>query len=147
MMAASAGWKASSRTFPFIPYRRHQGIRHVPAFTRPQFPQNPSLAIRFMACHDAGFASAGHTRNSGLQPMGMRSSEQYGLTWERIDLTRKQVTMPVSKNGKTRHIPLNSIVVAAFKALQQRSLDGSGAVFVNMHGEALQGYKLGLTRR
>ena len=48
---------------------------------------------------------------------------------------------PKSKNGKTRHIPLNSAAVAAFKTLQQRSLDGTGPVFVNMHGERLKGYK------
>jgi integrase len=71
---------------------------------------------------------------------GMRPSEQYGLTWSRVDLTRKLITIPKSKNGKTRHIPLNSTALAAFKDLARRSLDG-GPVFVNMQGEQLQGYK------
>jgi site-specific recombinase XerD len=50
-------------------------------------------------------------------------------------------TIPKSKNGKTRHISLNSVAVAAFKVLQQRSLNAAGRVFVNIHGEPLQGYK------
>ena len=74
--------------------------------------------------------------NSGLRP-----SEQYGITWEHIDLDRRFVTIPKSKNGKTRHIPLNSTAVAAFKVLQQRSSACAGPVFVNMQGERLQGYK------
>ena len=74
--------------------------------------------------------------NSGIRP-----SEQYGLTWERVDLTRKVITIPKSKNRRTRHIPLNSVAVTAFKALQRRSLDGAGPVFVTMAGEPLRGYK------
>ena len=74
---------------------------------------------------------------------GMRPSEQYRLTCDRVDLERRFITIPKSKNGKTRHIPLNSAAVAAFKLLQLRSLDGAGPgpVFVNMQGERLTGYK------
>ena len=61
--------------------------------------------------------------------------------WDRVDLDRLIVTIPNSKNGKTRHIPLNSTAVAAFKVLRQRSLASAGRVFVNMQGERLQGYK------
>jgi integrase len=50
------------------------------------------------------------------------------------------VTIPKSKNGNTRHIPLNSVAGAAFKILQQRSLDSAGRVFVNIHGEPLHGH-------
>ena len=71
----------------------------------------------------------------------MRPSEQYGLTWNRVDLVRRQITLPKSKNGKTRHIPLNSASLAAFKALRVRSSDGPCPVFVNMLGEPLKGYK------
>ena len=72
---------------------------------------------------------------------GMRPSEQYGLTRDRVDLTRKIITIPKSKNGRMRHIPLNSVSVAAFKALQQRSLDGAGPVFASIRGKPLEGYK------
>lgn len=82
--------------------------------------------------HMPEFAVALHT--------GMRPSEQYGLTWDRVDLVRRLVTIPNSKNGRTRHIPLNSVALAAFQELFGRS-QGSGKVFVNMHGEPLKGYK------
>jgi integrase len=72
---------------------------------------------------------------------GMRPSEQYGLTWDRVDLFGRRVTVPRSKNGKARHIPLNSEALAAFKVLTQRSLNGAGPVFVNLKGEKLEGYK------
>lgn len=71
----------------------------------------------------------------------MRPSEQYSLISSRVDLALQLVTIPEGKNGKTRHIPLNSVAVAAFQAIQQRSLNASGPVFVNIHGEPVQGYK------
>src|ERR1700722_5730574 len=72
---------------------------------------------------------------------GMRPSEQYSLTWDRVDRFGRRVTIPRSKNGKVRHIPLNSKALAAFKALTRRPADGTGAVFVNLKGEEVQGYK------
>jgi len=71
---------------------------------------------------------------------GLRPSEQYGLTWDRVDLARKVITIPRSKNGSTRHIPLNSVALSAFRELFKCS-NGQGRVFVNMQGEALKGYK------
>jgi site-specific recombinase XerD len=69
---------------------------------------------------------------------GMRPSEQYSLTWDKVDLTRRFVTISHSKNGSARHIPLNSVALAAFKTLQKHA---GTAVFVTMRGEPLQGYK------
>jgi hypothetical protein len=46
---------------------------------------------------------------------GMRPSEQYSLIWSRVDFARQLVTVPEGKNGKTRHIPLNSVAVVALK--------------------------------
>jgi integrase len=71
---------------------------------------------------------------------GMRPSEQYRLTWDRVDLVRKLVTIPRSKNGNTRHIPLNLIALAAFQLLFDCS-SGQGQVFANAKGLPLKGYK------
>jgi integrase len=71
---------------------------------------------------------------------GMRPSEQYDLTWERVDLVRRIVTIPTSKNGEARYVPLNSVALRAFQYLFERS-SGEGYVFVNIHGERLKGYK------
>jgi site-specific recombinase XerD len=55
-------------------------------------------------------------------------------------LSRKLITIPKTKNGSTRHIPLNSVAEAAFHDLFARSR-GEWRVFVNMQGEPLRGYK------
>jgi hypothetical protein len=46
---------------------------------------------------------------------GMRPRGQYGLDWSRVDLTRNFVSLPKTKNGKTRHIRLNAVAVAPSK--------------------------------
>jgi site-specific recombinase XerD len=51
---------------------------------------------------------------------GMRLSEQYGLTWQAIDLTRKEIKLAKTKNYNARVIPMNSTVQAAFTELHSR---------------------------
>ena len=50
----------------------------------------------------------------------MRPSEQYGLKWDRVDLMRHLISIPRSKNGKARHIPLNTEALGAFTELSKR---------------------------
>ena len=57
-----------------------------------------------------------------------------------MDLIRKLITIPKSKNGKTRYVPLNTVALTAFDKLFACS-NGQGRVFVNMNGEPLKGYK------
>lgn len=74
---------------------------------------------------------------------GMRRSEQYGLTWDCVDMERRQLTIPRSKHGGIRYVPLNDAAMAALKALNGRS-DGTGPVMVaaaSGHGYA-QGHAL-----
>lgn len=52
------------------------------------------------------------------------------------------MTILRSKNGKPRHIRLNSDALAAFKMLAQRSPEAAGPVFVNAKGEKLEGYSV-----
>ncbi len=100
---------------------------------------SPEEESRLRAAIEAG--AAGHTAEFEIAlHTGMRPSEQYGLTWDRVDLIRRFVTIPKSKNGKMRHIPLNSTALAAFQGLFSRSR-AEGPVFVNTHGKTLKGYK------
>src|ERR1017187_611788 len=50
---------------------------------------------------------------------GMRRSEQFTLRWENVDFRARTLTIPRSKNGLTRHIPLNDraldILMARYK--------------------------------
>ena len=69
---------------------------------------------------------------------GLRLGEMYGLAWENVNLTRRVLTIPRSKNGETRHVPLNSTALTALAELRKRS-DGTGAVIRNLRGELLAG--------
>jgi site-specific recombinase XerD len=62
---------------------------------------------------------------------GLRKSEQYRLDWHHVDFERKVLTVPQSKNGETRHIPLNSSALASFVLLKRHS-GGSGRVFLSV---------------
>ena len=61
---------------------------------------------------------------------GMRRSEQYGLTWEFVDLEKKILTIPRSKHGGVRYIYLNDTALAALQLVWKFS-DGKGMVFKN----------------
>ena len=57
---------------------------------------------------------------------GMRRGEITQLTWSDIDLVKKILTVRAgyAKSGKTRHIPLNSEVLAVLKQWKQQQPDG-----------------------
>jgi integrase len=60
--------------------------------------------------------------------------------WDRVDLQRRDIFIPKSKNGNARHIPLNDEALAAFKLLRARSV-GQERVFISKREEPLGGYK------
>jgi site-specific recombinase XerD len=65
---------------------------------------------------------------------GMRRSEQYGTEWPNVNFERRMVTLPRSKHGEKRHIPLNAAALAAFKVLLP-NMATSNFVFLNMQGD------------
>ena len=69
---------------------------------------------------------------------GMRLGEMYSLTWDGVNLGRKVLTIPRSKNGEMRHIPLNTAAISALEAFRKRG-DGTGKVIRNLNGEPLAG--------
>lgn len=64
---------------------------------------------------------------------GIRSGEQYRLLWSDVDLQAHQLTLRETKNGTTRHVPLNTVASGAFQTLWERS-QGEGRVFMGEHG-------------
>lgn len=68
---------------------------------------------------------------------GMRLSEQYGLTWDRVNLIRQMLTVPPSKYGEARGVPLNAAALAAVRALDRRTRGGHW-VMVNARGERMR---------
>jgi integrase len=50
---------------------------------------------------------------------GMRRSEQYRrINWSCVDLLKKDLFVPMSKSGRSRHIPLNAVALSAFASLR-----------------------------
>jgi integrase len=64
---------------------------------------------------------------------GMRRSEQYGLTWDCVDIERRQLTIPRSKHGGIRYVELDDTAVGALLALRDRG-NGTGPVMVAAQG-------------
>ncbi len=53
----------------------------------------------------------------------MRRSENAGMTWERVDLKKRPVTLLETKNGEKRIVPLSSEAVRILSSLPHR-IDG-----------------------
>jgi integrase len=58
---------------------------------------------------------------------GMRRNEQYRLCWDRVNLDGGIITIRDSKNGESRHVPVNSEARRALERLFTQ-VDGSGYV-------------------
>lgn len=60
---------------------------------------------------------------------GLRQSEQFHLRWEHIDFGSRVLTIPLSKSGETRHVPLNDRALSILKELKARQVLLSPFVF------------------
>jgi len=69
---------------------------------------------------------------------GLRPSEMYALTWDSVDLVRKQIFVQGTKTGHDRYVPLNGEALAAFKRLYIRPVR-KARVFLAKDGAALIG--------
>lgn len=49
---------------------------------------------------------------------GTRAGEQYSLRWDQVDFDRRLLTLPKTKNGRTRYIPLNSVALQSLNNLR-----------------------------
>lgn len=68
-----------------------------------------------------------------LLQMGLRKSELLGLRRKDIDLRAGVLTIPRSKHGEARHVPLTS-EVRAILARRPRALDAFALIFPNSLG-------------
>jgi site-specific recombinase XerD len=51
---------------------------------------------------------------------GLQLSEQYELLWENVCIPLRMLTIPRSKNGAMRHVPLNKAAVKALETLRKQ---------------------------
>ena len=76
---------------------------------------------------------------------GMRKGEVFKLTWSNVDFKMKQLTVaaPTAKNGKVRHIPLNSEALDLLIEWKLQDLKDSKYVFANKDGVPFDNVKKG----
>jgi integrase len=68
-----------------------------------------------------------------LLQTGLRKSEFLGLRWQDVDLKVGVLTIPRSKHGEARHVPLTS-EVRGIISRRPRSLDAAALIFPNSLG-------------
>jgi integrase len=68
-----------------------------------------------------------------LLQTGFRRGEFLGLRWRDVDFKAGVLTIPRSKNGETRHVPMTS-EVRAILSRRVRPLDSSSLLFPNSEG-------------
>jgi integrase len=71
---------------------------------------------------------------------GLRPSEMYRLSWDKVDFARKQIFVDATKTGENRHVPLNTEALGAFRQLYARPIR-KDRVFLTKDGQPLLGYK------
>lgn len=69
---------------------------------------------------------------------GLRLGELYTLMWDNVSLSRRILTVPRSKNGEVRYVPLNRPALEAFEVLR-KGKDDSGHIFLNARAHRLTG--------
>ena len=66
-------------------------------------------------------------------PTRLRQSEQFGLRWENVDFQTGIITVPRSKHGEKRHVPMNDTAREILRSLPSRMK--SAYVFPSATGE------------
>jgi integrase len=64
-----------------------------------------------------------------LAVTGARKNEALRATWEDIDLERGELTVPRSKGGRTRYVPLSDYALEIIKVQAGRKVAGNSDVF------------------
>jgi site-specific recombinase XerD len=152
--AGARGWKASSRnrwqaafSLLFRVGIDNEKITNNPAAVIRRKTENNDK-VRFLSADEEARLRQAITYPTHLDSLlisihtGMRQSEQYTLHWRQVDLERRMLHLPKTKNDQPRHIPLNAIAVAAFERLRDRG-DGKASYPVFPNGreaaKAVQG--------
>ena len=72
---------------------------------------------------------------------GMRSGEQFSLQWSQVDWERRIVILPRTKNGNSRHVPLNAVALRQIKKRHDEIQPESPWVHLNGDKAKLRGHR------
>ena len=74
---------------------------------------------------------------------GMRKDEILSLTWDRVDFTHNRIVVTLTKNGETRHVPINGALRSVLEGLAAANVDGHRYIFHDTQGRRYQDVKRG----
>jgi integrase len=100
---------------------RENPVRHVPR------KQENNIRTRFLSAEeDAALRTKIRVLHPSREPefdlalhTGMRRNEQWQLRWQDVNLRAGMITIPQSKHGTARHVPINSVAQQALQALSK----------------------------
>ncbi len=101
--------------------------------------REPSGRVRYLSDEEEKALRGKFTSDEGrdrlqvLLQTGLRKSEFLGLRWKDLDFKAGVLTIPLSKHGEARHVPMTS-AVRTILARRPRSLDATALVFPNSLG-------------
>jgi integrase len=67
----------------------------------------------------------------------MRAGEIVGLEWSRVDLQARYCSLPVTKNGTSRDVPLSLRAVELLELLRASEIGGEGSSVFNLKSSQL----------
>lgn len=104
-----------------------------------QLKREPNAHIRYLTQNELRSLEE-HLKNDVIFPYylaalhtGMRRSELCGMKWEHINLTSRDIYVPISKSGKARHIPMNDVMYMLLTKLSESGTDPQGHVLNRLH--------------
>jgi integrase len=131
-----------NREFAFLKHVFNVAIRDGKTERNPvaklKMLREPSGRVRYLSDEEeqalvGKLTDEGRERLRVLLQTGLRKSEFLGLRWKDVDLKAGVLTIPRSKHGEARHVPLTSDVRAIISR-RPRSLDVSALIFPNSLG-------------
>ena len=132
-----------NREFAFLRRVYNVAIRDGKTNTNPisklKALREPSGRVRYLSdeeetqLREVLLTNEDRDRMNVLLHTGFRRSELLGLRWRDLDYRAGVLTVPKSKNGDARHVPMTT-TVRAILARRPRSLDASALVFPNTEG-------------
>ncbi|WP_226838812.1 site-specific integrase [Acidithiobacillus caldus] len=105
--------------------RRLQGDEETRLLTECANAKNPWLlpVVRFAIETAMRAGEMLETKGTADPETGERPIRTVGLLWAHVDLEKRTATLPITKNGTARVVPLSSVAVEILRGLP-RSMDG-----------------------
>jgi integrase len=132
-----------NREFAFLKHLFAIAVRDGKTDTNPvaklKMLREPSGRTRYLSDEEEARllkalpADEDRQRVTVLLHTGLRRGELLGLRWKDVDFKGGVLTIPRSKNGETRHVPMTSMV-RTILSRRARPLDAAALVFPNTEG-------------